>query len=182
MVLRKMCLEHGRLPPSYTTTDELRLIGEYPCGRGGNADVWRGTYRGSKVAIKVLRVNSRDFRSLEKVRSLVSVLFDSTVHVLMRAAQKFCCEVVLWKQFKHPNLLRLVGAKKPPSTMVMISEWMEYGTIMDFVAVCPATNRLKLVSIPPGLEANTRRRCFFSWRILLVAWNTSTTGRLCMRT
>ena len=67
IILRKMCLEHGRLPPSYTITDELKWIGEHPCGRGGNADVWRGTYRGSGVAIKVLRVNSRDVASLEKV-------------------------------------------------------------------------------------------------------------------
>jgi len=54
--------------------------------------------------------------------------------------------VVLWKQFKHPNLLQLVGAEKSPSTMAMISEWMEHGTIMNFVVVYPETNRLKLVS------------------------------------
>ena len=57
--------------------------------------------------------------------------------------------MVLWKQFKHPNLLQLVGAKKSPSAMVMISEWMEHGTIMDFVVACPGTNRLKLVSVLP---------------------------------
>ena len=68
-------------------------------------------------------------------------------HVLMGVGQKFCCEVVLWKQFKHPNLLQLVGAKKSPSTMMMISEWMEQGTIIDFVVACPGTNRLKLVSV-----------------------------------
>ena len=149
MVLRKMCFEHGRLPLLYTTTDELKWTGEHPCGRGGNADVWCGTYRGSKVAIKVLRINSRELSSLEKVRSLVSVLFDNTVHVLIRVGQKFCCEVVLWKQFKHPNLLGLIGAKKTPSTMMMISEWMEHGTIMDFVIACPGTNRLKLVRVLP---------------------------------
>ena len=59
--------------------------------------------------------------------------------------QKFCCEVVLWKQFKHPNLLPLMGAKKSPQTLMMISEWMEHGTIMDFVISHPKTNRLKLV-------------------------------------
>jgi len=142
-----MCLEHGRLPSSYTITGELRQIGKHPCGRGGNADVWRGAYQGSKVAIKALRVSSRELGSLEKVQPLVSVLFNNTVHVLMSAGQKFCREVVLWKQFKHPNLLQLVGAKQTPSTMVMISEWMEHGTIMDFVIACPGTNRLKLVSV-----------------------------------
>ena len=76
MVFRKMCLVHGRLPHSYTTTDELRRVGEHPCGRGGNADVWRGTYQGYEVAIKVLRVNSRDLIGLEKVQPLVSVPYD----------------------------------------------------------------------------------------------------------
>lgn len=55
--------------------------------------------------------------------------------------------MVIWKQLKHSNLLPLVGAKKSPQTLVMISEWMEHGTIMDFVAAYPETSRLKLVSI-----------------------------------
>ena len=63
--------------------------------------------------------------------------------------QEFCREVVLWKQFKHPNLLELVGAEVSLPTLLMVSEWMEHGTIADFVAACPDTNRLKLVSILP---------------------------------
>ena len=55
--------------------------------------------------------------------------------------------MVLWKQFNHPNLLQLVGAKFSPPSLVMISEWMEHGTIMDFVVAFPETNRLKLVGI-----------------------------------
>ena len=31
--------------------------------------------------------------------------------------------------------------------MMMVSEWMENGTIMNFVTAYPQTNRLKLVSI-----------------------------------
>lgn len=70
-----MCREHKRLPPSYTITDELSRIGEYPYGGGGNADVWRGAYKGSRVAIKALRVNSRvDLASLERVGPFVSFL------------------------------------------------------------------------------------------------------------
>ena len=68
LVLRKMCRIHKQLPLLYAITDELRQIGEYPRGRGGNADVWCGIYQGSRVAIKVLRVDSRvDLVSLEKV-------------------------------------------------------------------------------------------------------------------
>ena len=67
--------------------------------------------------------------------------------VLTETEQKFCCEVVLWKQFKHPNLLPLVGARKVSHSLIMVSEWMEHGTIMDFIITCPETNRLRLVSI-----------------------------------
>ena len=69
-----------------------------------------------------------------------------TQHVL-RAEQRFSCEVVLWKQFKHPNLLPLVGARKASHSLIMVSEWMEHGTIMDFIIARPETNRLRLVSI-----------------------------------
>ena len=75
-MLRKMCLGRRRLPPSYAITDELRWIGDYPYGGGGNADVWRGVYRGSGIAIKVLRVNSKNLARLERVRPLISVLLD----------------------------------------------------------------------------------------------------------
>ena len=67
MVLKKMCLKHRQLPPSYALTDELRRIGVRAFGRGGYADVWRGVYRGSRVAIKVLRVDSRNSDGMEKV-------------------------------------------------------------------------------------------------------------------
>ena len=75
-MLRKMCLEHKRLPPSYTITDELRWIGDYAYGAGGNADVWRGGYQDTKVAIKVLRVNSKNLSRLEKVRPFASILLN----------------------------------------------------------------------------------------------------------
>ena len=29
---------------------------------------------------------------------------------------------------------------------MMVSEWMEHGTVMDFIIACPETNRLRLVS------------------------------------
>jgi len=57
-MLRKMCREHKLLPSSYAITDEVKRIGESPSGGGGSADVWRGVYRGSKVAVKVLRDRS----------------------------------------------------------------------------------------------------------------------------
>ena len=72
--------------------------------------------------------------------------------VLTRVGQRFCHEAVLWKQFGHSNLLPLLGATKTSHTLMMVSEWMEHGTIMDFVTACPETNRLKLVSVLSNLK------------------------------
>ena len=38
---------------------------------------------------------------------------------------------------------------------MMVSEWMENGTIMNFVTACPQTNRLKLVRDFLKSEINT---------------------------
>ena len=68
MVLEKMCDKYDRLPPSYKMTGELEWGEENLIGRGGKADVWRGVYEGSQVAVKVLRVDlGMELVTLEKV-------------------------------------------------------------------------------------------------------------------
>ena len=146
-MLRKMCLEHKQLPPSYAITDELKWIGDYPYGGGGNADVWRGVYRGSRVAIKVLRVNSRNLTRSEKVQRSVSVLFNKNTAYVDESGIGILSRSGPMETVQTRNLLWLVGAKFSPPSLVMISEWMEHGTIVDFVVACPETNRLKLVSV-----------------------------------
>jgi hypothetical protein len=153
MMLRKGCQKHSQLPPSYVITDELTRIGEYPSGGGGNADVWRGVYRGSEVAIKVLRINQRvDLVKLERVRPFA--LFRSTktwcvpmirVEILPRSGPV--------EAIQTPKPISVGGHEKTSRTLMMISEWMEYGTVMDFITSHPEANRLKLVSILPwGLK------------------------------
>ena len=91
-----------------------------------------------------------------------------TQRVLTGTEQRFCCEVVLWKQLKHPNLLPLVGARKVSHSLIMVSEWMEHGTIMDFIIARPETNRLRLVSI--FHEAGSERQ------LTSLSWQTSLVG------
>ena len=50
----------------------------------------------------------------------------------------------------------------------MVSEWMENGTIMDFVTTYPETNRLKLVSSCPNPELSTDLTRSYSWQMSLV--------------
>ena len=84
LMLRKMCREHKLLPSSCAIPDGLQTVEEIPHGRGGNADVWRGVYQGSKVAVKVLRIYSRtDLASVEAVRPLL-VSYSEIWHALTR--------------------------------------------------------------------------------------------------
>jgi len=83
-MLRKMCTKHRLLPTSYATTEELKKAEDIPRTGGGSADVWYGVYQGSRVAIKVLRVNSGvDLRTVEMVR--IPTLFVLLCVNLLRA-------------------------------------------------------------------------------------------------
>jgi serine/threonine protein kinase len=57
----------------------------------------------------------------------------------------FCREALVWNWFSHPNLIPFLGVKDTPYGLALISEWMEHGTILQFVKDNPETNRLKLV-------------------------------------
>jgi hypothetical protein len=59
-VLRKLCGLAAILPTSYTLTDGLKKTGKFPKAGGWFADVWEGTYKGRKVAIKILRTYAAD--------------------------------------------------------------------------------------------------------------------------
>ena len=127
------------------------------------------------VRIEALRSRSRFCGSTRKTLPgwkrcyrLFPFCSAKTRRALTRVGQEFCREVVLWKQFKHPNLLPLVGAKNSPPALVMVSEWMEHGTIADFIVARPEANRLKLVSILPKAWNEHPWHRFFSWRMLLV--------------
>lgn len=53
----------------------------------------------------------------------------------------------MWKTLRHQNVLSLLGVTmtKNPNRFVMVSEWMEYGSIHKFIKVHPHANRLALV-------------------------------------
>ena len=63
--------------------------------------------------------------------------------------QRFCKEVVTRKALRHPNVLPLLGITmtEDPTRFVMVSEWMENGSINKFVKTHPDVDRLKLVRL-----------------------------------
>jgi len=53
-----------------------------------------------------------------------------------------------WKGLRHPNVLPLLGVTMTKDRFVMISEWMENGSISGFVKARADADRLKLVRLP----------------------------------
>ena len=52
-------------------------------------------------------------------------------------------EVVGWKWLQHENILPFVGVTR---YLAIVSDLMENGNIMEFIAINPHHNRLQLVS------------------------------------
>jgi len=61
---------------------------------------------------------------------------------------------MLWGAVSHPNILKLIGVHEdlPNRRLTTVMEWMERGTIMDFIGK-NRVNKLELVRDSPSLVA-----------------------------
>jgi len=80
-VLCRLCGLSQLLPTECVLGHELVETG-IQIGRGGFADVWQGTYRGTQVAIKQLHVHEKDeFTKIYKVSDLaLQVCYSKHLH------------------------------------------------------------------------------------------------------
>ena len=53
-----------------------------------------------------------------------------------------------WKTLRHPNVLPLIGVTMEEKRLVMVSEWMENGSIINFLEKESNADRLGLVRLP----------------------------------
>jgi len=98
---------------------------EPPHCRGGFAEVWKGKNLGQEVAAKVLKVYGTD--DFDLVR------------------KSFCREVMVWRALNHPNVLPLLGVTMEKHLFVMVSEWMDNGSIVGFLQKNADADRLELL-------------------------------------
>ena len=54
-----------------------------------------------------------------------------------------------WKCLRHLNVLPLLGVTMIENRLVMVSEWMENGNVIEFVKANDNVDRLGLVSSSP---------------------------------
>jgi len=144
-LLYKVCKASGMLPASYILPSNLVSVGEYGWG-GGFAEVSKGEYRGRPVAVKHLKIKTRDgFDKIFKVRDRTRL---ATSHCRLRSTQRLCREILVWKRLSHQNVLPLLGVSvsKNPQHFRIISEWMPNGSVTEYVGSNPEVNRMRLVS------------------------------------
>ncbi|KAF9779332.1 kinase-like domain-containing protein [Thelephora terrestris] len=125
--LRTICSQHAILPSSYTISGALVRLGDEPVDFGGFSVVWEGTYNGSKVCIKHLKVSEQNRGAVQKA---------------------FYKEAIIWKRLRHPNVVAFIGVKQ--NSLQFVSEWMPNGTLTEYINKKPGANRL--LDVAEGLN------------------------------
>ncbi|KAJ7767392.1 kinase-like domain-containing protein, partial [Mycena maculata] len=116
-LIRKLCESSDRLPSSLFITG-VSERGEYPTCAGGYGDIYRSSYNSKPVALKHVR----------------HFLWSSDSD-MRRTRLKFCREALVWRDLQHPNILPFIGIDRQsfPSSLCMVSPWMDHGTVLDYL-------------------------------------------------
>ncbi|KAL0060222.1 MAP kinase kinase kinase [Marasmius tenuissimus] len=124
--------------PSSLFLHNIKLDGTHPLTGGGFADIYRGTFSGQQVCLKVLRVHTAESaRKREKLKA------------------DFCQEALLWTQLRHPNLLPLLGVNTDlfSQRLCLVSPWMKHGDIISFLKKNHSHERVRvLYEIVSGMQ------------------------------
>ncbi|KAG8780113.1 hypothetical protein FRC12_023436 [Ceratobasidium sp. 428] len=98
--------------------------------RGGFGQVRQAQMRdGGKVAIKAL------FQ-----------IVDNAGEMDCKTKKRAGREGYNWSKFKHPNILRLLGVARLGDEVVLVSPWIERGTLSEYILRCPGANLCDLAS------------------------------------
>jgi serine/threonine protein kinase len=124
-------------------TEGLETTETGPYMSGGSSDVWKGSYQGQQVAIKVIRTYTTG--DLAKVKKVSPDLLNF-VHYGLNRHQRFYKEVLVWKQLRHPNVLPFQGVATSLFPFCMVSHWMANGNIVEYIEMYDGADRLLLVS------------------------------------
>ncbi|KAJ7206235.1 kinase-like domain-containing protein, partial [Mycena haematopus] len=89
---------------------------EHAAFGGGFGDIYQASYDGKTVALKHIRTFHRDSEQ-------------------RRIRLQFCREALVWQQLQHPFILPFIGIDRQtfPSSLCMVSPWMENGTVLKYL-------------------------------------------------
>ncbi|KAF5323861.1 hypothetical protein D9611_008396 [Ephemerocybe angulata] len=131
--LRILCLllrlaKLSSLYPRSVLLEGVTREGAHAITAGHFGEIWKGSFRGQSVCVKVLKVYQR-----------------GDINKLLKA---FTREALLWNHMRHDNVLPFQGIHRLPGDeagrIALISPWMENGNIGDYLARCPTPGRYAL--------------------------------------
>ncbi|KAB5588077.1 Tyrosine kinase catalytic domain containing protein [Ceratobasidium theobromae] len=122
-------------------TSELQLgcCTQHPCVQGGGfSRIHQGTlHNGKKVTIKCIEVSGHWGEWKLKQKSL------------KHAAH----EIYAWSKCDHSGILKMLGFARFANHILLISEWMEAGSLTQFIARDPTCRQLELcIEVAAALE------------------------------
>ncbi|KAF8583030.1 kinase-like protein [Ramaria rubella] len=121
---------------------QIDRLSKYAVASGGFADVWMGWLGSKKVAIKITRAFSGGGMPISRTK----------IH------KRLWREYLAWSRLRHKNVLECLGFSynfTPQSEYEipsLISPWMGNGTVLAYLEIHPAANRMALLlGIASGL-------------------------------
>lgn len=140
--LKALCDASGVLPSSMMLSGELEDLGTRPSNSSSSASIYKATYHGRMVAVKVL--NAHRLQTPENVHRVRASLFEFVI--CLPGYQRLVKEAVGWALLRHENVLPFVGIATKPNRFSIVSEWIPNGDAMSFIARNPNRNLYPLVS------------------------------------
>ena len=132
----------GVFPSSFVLADTIDAHGVTPFARGGYGTVGQTWFEGRRVAVKTL-VITYEAGGLQRLYKVCCPVYWRRGYHSHRDFQLLAREVVVWKWLEHDNILPFVGVTHE---FAIVSDFMENGNIMMFIAEHPGYDRLHLVS------------------------------------
>ncbi|KAF7349828.1 Kinase-like protein [Mycena venus] len=113
-LMQKLSEAHDQLPTSLFING-VHDADAHPTFAGGFGDVYRASHDGKRVALKRIRTFTADSTNPTRL--------------------KFCREALVWQGLRHSSILPFLGIDKAtfPPSLCMVSPWMKYGTILNYL-------------------------------------------------
>ncbi|KAL8267931.1 hypothetical protein R6Q59_001729 [Mikania micrantha] len=108
--------DEWEIDPQFLTLDHKVASGSY-------GDLYKGTYRGQEVAIKMLKAEN----------------------ITTNMQQDFIQEVYIMRKIRHKNVVQFIGACTDTSSLSIVTEFMSGGSVYDYLHKQKGTFKLPIL-------------------------------------